>query len=211
MKTSLFIYITLLVYMLLLQVKAIDIKLTSTLTNTTTDNYEISNNILSIIADGEYKISGSCSECQINIKKGLTVTITLNSIKIDNSNTGPFVIKKNAIVNLILEGESRIEDNEASENEDLDDFEGAGIKFKGSSSLTISGSGKLTIIGNPKNGIKGAALTTLKINGGNLDITASKNALASDNIIEINDGTIVINSKSDGIKAEPDSDDNDSQ
>ena len=94
MKTSLFIYITLLVYMLLLQVKAIDIKLTSTLTNTTTDNYEISNNILSIIADGEYKISGSCSECQINIKKGLTVTITLNSIKIDNSNTGPFVIKK---------------------------------------------------------------------------------------------------------------------
>ena len=211
MKISLFIKIAFLVYISFIQVKAIDIALTSTLTNSTTDNYAISNNILTINANGEYKISGSCTECQIVIEKDLAVKITLNSIKIDNSNTGPFVIKKNAIVNLILEGESRIEDNEALENEDLDDFEGAGIKFKKSSSLTISGTGKLTIIGNPKNGIKGAALTNLTINGGNLDITATNNALACDNIITINDGTIVINSKSDGIKAEPDSDDTESQ
>ena len=165
MKISLFIKIAFLVYISFIQVKAIDIALTSTLTNTNTDNYAISNNILTINANGEYKISGSCTECQIVIEKDLAVKITLNSIKIDNSNTGPFVIKKNAIVNLILEGESRIEDNEALENEDLDDFEGAGIKFKKSSSLTISGTGKLTIIGNPKNGIKGAALTNLTING----------------------------------------------
>ena len=196
---------------LVLHVYSIDIALIPVLTDITTDNYEISNNILSIKSDGEYKISGSCSECQISIKKGLSVSITLNSISIDNSNTGPFVIKKNAIVNLILEGESKIEDNEAEENEDLDDFEGAGIKFKSSSSLTISGSGKLKVIGNPKNGIKGAALTNLTINGGTLDISASKNALACDNIITINDGTIIISSKSDGIKAEPDSDDEESK
>ena len=196
---------------ILIQTASIDIQLTSTLTDATTDNYEISKNVLSIKSKGDYKISGSCSECQISIAKGLTLTITLNSITIDNSNTGPFVIKKNANVNLVLEGESRIEDNEAAENEELDDFEGAGIKFKNSSTLTISGSGKLTVIGNAKNGIKGAALTTLIINGGTLDITSSKNALACDNIIEINDGTIIINSKNDGIKAEPDSDDPDSK
>ena len=207
LKKLYFLKITFILSILLLQVKSVDITLTSTLTDTTTDNYEISNNILSIKSNGEYKISGSCSECQINIAKGLTVDITLNSITIDNSNTGPFIIKKNAIVNLILQGESRIEDNEAIENEELDDFEGAGIKFKSSSSLTISGTGKLTIIGNPKNGIKGAALTTLTINGGVLDISASKNAIACDNIMTINDGTITIKSQSDGIKAEPDSDD----
>ena len=196
---------------LILQIKSIDITLTSTLEDITTDNYSISNNILSIKTEGEYKITGSCSECQINIAKGITVTVTLNSISIDNSNTGPFVIKKNSVVNLILEGESKIIDNEASENEELDNFEGAGIKFKNSSSLTISGTGKLEIIGNPKNGIKGAALSNLIINGGTLNITAAKNALACDNIITVNDGTIFINSKSDGIKAEPDSDDNESK
>ena len=210
MNDLLFITITILNIMLI-EVETIDIQLTSTLTDITTDNYEISKNVLSIKSKGDYKISGSCSECQISIAKGLTVTITLNSITIDNSNTGPFVIKKNANVNLVLEGESRIEDKESAENEESDDFEGAGIKFKNSSSLTISGSGKLTVVGNTKNGIKGAALTTLTINGGTLDITATKNALACDNIIEINDGTIIINSQSDGIKAEPDSDDPDSK
>ena len=211
MRNKYFIKITFILSIVLLQVKSIDITLTSTLTNTTTDNYEISNNILSIISNGDYKISGSCSECQINIKKGLSVNITLNSITIDNSNTGPFVIKKNAVVNLILKGESRIEDNEVIENEELDDFEGAGIKFKSSSTLTISGTGKLTVVGNPKNGIKGAALTNLIINGGILDISSAKNALACDNDITINDGTITIKSQSDGIKSEPDSDDADSK
>ena len=111
MNDLLFITITILNIMLI-EVETIDIQLTSTLTDITTDNYEISKNVLSIKSKGDYKISGSCSECQISIAKGLTVTITLNSITIDNSNTGPFVIKKNANVNLVLEGESRIEDKE---------------------------------------------------------------------------------------------------
>ena len=207
MENSFFLKIILLVCISLAQVKSIDIALTSTLIDTSNDNYQIINNTLSIKANGEYSISGGCSECQINIAKGLKVNMTLNSISIDNSNTGPFVIKKNAVVNLILKGESKIEDNEAIENEDLDDFEGAAIKFKSSSSLTISGDGKLKIIGSPKNGIKGASLSNLIINGGNLDITSAKNALACDHIITINDGIIIINSKNDGIKAEPDSDD----
>ena len=211
MKNIFFNKIIFLSFLLMIQIKGIDITLTSALTDTTNTNYEISNNKISIIADGEYKFSGSCSECQISIAKGLTTKITLNSISIDNSSTGPFVIKKNAIVNLILEGESKITDNEVEENEGLDDFEGAGIKFKKSSSLTISGSGKLIIMGNVKNGIKGAALTNLIINGGTFEITAVKNALACDNLITINDGTIIINSKSDGIKSEPDSDDTESK
>ena len=66
-------------------------------------------------------------------------------------------------------------------------------------------------MGNPKNGIKGAALTNLIINGGVLDISSAKNALACDNDITINDGTITIKSQSDGIKSEPDSDDADSK
>ena len=180
-------------------------------------NYKIESKVLTLNNNGNYKISGTCTQCQIVIKKGIEVEVTLSSITIDNSITGPFVIKKEAIVNLILEGESKITDNEPAENENSEDeeikdaFEGAGIKFKSSSSLTISGDGKLNVIGNTKNGIKGAALSTLIINSGEFVITASKNALACDHLLTINGGDFDIRSESDGIKSEPDEDDAQSQ
>ena len=115
-----------------------------------------------------------------------------------------------------MEGESTITDKEPADNEDSEDeavkdaFEGAGIKFKNSSSLTISGVGKLNVNGNTKNGIKGAALSTLIINSGEFVITASKNALACDHLLTINGGTFDISSYGDGIKSEPDEDDDQS-
>ena len=173
------------------------------------ENYIISSSILNITTGGEYKITGKCSECQIIIDQGIDVSLTINSIEIDNSNTCPFLISKKANVNLILEGESSITDNEVSE--DSESFEGAGIKFKKSSSLTINGDGKLTVISNIKNGIKGGEKSSLTINSGNLEITAVNNGLACDNLLTINGGSINIISQGDGIKAEPDSDDSKSE
>lgn len=180
-------------------------------TDVTNEDYKIESKVLSLIKSGNFIISGSCTECQIAINKQLEITLTISSISIDNSNTGPFVIKKSSTLNLILEGQSTITDNESLDNEESDDFEGAGIKIKSSSSLTISGSGKLTVNGNSKNGIKGGASTKLTINSGTIVIIATKNALACDHLLTINGGTITITSENDGIKAEPDSDDNDSE
>ena len=137
-------------YILIIQVNSILISLSNDMLDVKEDSYKIENKILSIMKNGEYEISGTCSECQISIDKSLIVDLTINSIAIDNSNTGPFVIKKEAKINLILKGDSYILDNELSSNEDEDDFEGAGIKFKSSSSLTISGDGKLTVFGKTK-------------------------------------------------------------
>ena len=181
-------------------------------TDISNDNYQIVSKVLTLNTNNEYIISGSCTECKINVAQQTEMTITLNSISLDNSNDGPFIIGKSAQVNLILEGDSQIVDNEDINKEDTEKtFEGAGIKFKASSSLTISGTGKLTINGIPKNGIKGAKKSSLIINSGTLIITAAKNALACDNLITINGGTIEIKSDSDGIKAESDSDDENSQ
>ena len=173
------------------------------------ENYIISSSILNITTGGDYKITGKCSECQILIDQGINVSLTVNSIEIDNSNTCPLLISKKAKVNLILEGESSITDNEI--NEDSESFEGAGIKFKKSSSLTINGEGKLKVISNIKNGIKGGEKSSLTIDSGNLEITAVNNGLACDNLLTINGGSINIISQGDGIKADPDSDDSKSE
>ena len=115
-------------------INSVEITLSSSMADTTEDSYSISNNILTLTSDDEYTIKGSCSECGIEVTKETSPTITLSSITIDNSATGPFVIKKSANVKLILEGTSTIADNE--EDDSSSDFEGAGIKFK-SGSKTI--------------------------------------------------------------------------
>jgi len=143
------------------------------------ENYIISSSILNITSSGDYVITGKCSECQILVDQGIEVSLTINSIEIQSENICPFLISKKAKVNLILEGESTIIDNEI--NEDSESFEGAGIKFKKSSSLTIKGEGKLNVISKIKNGIKGGEKSTLTIDSGNLDITAINNGLACDN------------------------------
>ena len=218
-KKSLYSLQLLIFFLITIQIKSeeIEISLNDISTDVTTDNYKIVSKVLTLKQSGDFKISGICTECQISIDKKLEVKVTLNSITIDNSNTGPFVIKKNSNVNLILIGESLIKDNELAENEESSDtaisdaFEGAGIKVKSSSSLTISGNGKLTVQGNTKNGIKGGTGSSIVVNGGTLIITATKNALACDHLLTINGGTIDITSQSDGIKSEPDSDDDESQ
>ena len=207
MKKNLFSKKLFLLIILIIQIKSVDITLSSTMSDIEESTYTIKSNVLTLNSNSEYTISGSCSECQIEVAKQISATITLNSITIDNSQTGPFVIKKGAIVNLILSGESTITDNET--NEESSDFEGAAIKFKSSSNLTISGDGKLNIIGNIKNGIKGASESNLIINGGTLNIKAVNNAIAADNSVTINDGTFVIETtEGDGIKSDPDYDDN---
>jgi len=194
---------------LLIQVQSVDIALSSTMTDTTADTYSIANNVVTLNSDTEYKLSGTCSECQIVVEKEITTTITFDSITIDNSKTGPFVIKKSSVVNLVLNGESTITDKETDETST--DYEGAGIKFKSGSSLTISGSGTLNVNGNIKNGIKGGSTSTLIINGGTFVINAVNNALAADGSVTINDGTFTITtSEGDGIKSDPDYGDTDS-
>ena len=195
---------------LLIQIKGVDITLSSSMSDITESTYTIESNVLTLTSSTEYSISGSCSECQISVAKQISPKITLKSISIDNSNTGPFVIKKESNVTLILSGESTITDNETDES--ATDFEGAAIKFKSSSTLTISGDGKLNIRGNIKNGIKGGSGSNLIINGGTLNITAVNNALAADNSVTINNGTFYIQtSEGDGIKSDPDYNDTESE
>ena len=127
----------------------------------------VSGTALDITASGTYRVTGSCLEGSIAVGKGLDVTLILDDLNLRASTTAPITVKKDSRVLLILEGESTLTDGEdASTEETNEDFEGAAVKVKTGSSLTVWGSGVLNAAGNAKNGLKGAAETALTVDGG---------------------------------------------
>ena len=190
--------------------------------------YTIDGTTLTITTAGTYRIGGSCSEGAIIVSKGLScVTLILDDLTLASSTTAPIVIKKNAAVNIHLEGTSTLTDNEdpanetSSDTEIADAFEGAAIKAKSGSAVTFCGDGNLNIVANAKNGIKGGSTAsmifnqsgTIKISGNSKYYGATtsgaavNNGIGCDGSIVINQGTFVIKAANDGIKSAPDATD----
>ena len=173
--------------------------------------YEIDGTVLNITAAGSYTVTGSCAEGSVVVAKGVSgVTLTLNNLTLSASATAPVVIKKNASVNLVLSGTSTLSDNESLANEENEDFEGAAIKVKSGSSLTISGSGVLNVNGTCKNGIKGAATASVNVVSGTVVINSANNGLASDGSVNISGGSLAITAGNEAVKSEPEEDDTES-
>ena len=179
--------------------------------------YSISGTTLKISANGVYKVSGSCSEGNIEIAKELTdVTLVLDGLSLTSSGTAPIVVKKNTTASIhLLDGtSSTLTDNENPANETSSDtdvadaFEGAAIKVKSGSNVTFCGGGTLTANGSScKNAIKGASESSLVFNSGTYVMSAANNGIAADGSVTINGGTFDIDAENDGIKSVPDADD----
>ncbi len=190
--------------------------------------YAIAGTALTITAAGVYRISGSCAEGSIVVSKGLSgVTLILDNLTLASSSTAPIVVKKSSDVSIHLEGTSTLTDNENPEDENSSDpeiaeaFEGAAIKIKSGASVTFCGDGDLNIVANAKNGIKGGSTAALVFNqsgtvtvtgsgkyyGGTLSGAAVNNGIACDGSIVFNSGSYVIKAAGDGVKSAPDATD----
>ena len=167
----------------------------------TGSGYSISGTNLSISAAGVYKLTGSCANGSVTVKASTTgVTLILDDLTLTSTSAGPIVCNKNTEVTIEAVGTSTLTETGSSS-------EGAGIKAKGSSKLTLTGSGILNVVGNIKNGIKGAAETEIIVSDLTLNIDALNNALASDGSIVINSGNLKLTAGNDAIKSEPETED----
>ncbi|SDA28238.1 protein of unknown function [Ruminococcus sp. YE71] len=186
--------------------------------------FKISGTDLTINAAGTYVVSGECVEGSITVKKGTTgVVLILDTLTLTCSSTAPVSVNKGAEAEIVIKGTNTLTDSEDPANETSTDetiadaFEGAGIKVKSGSSLTLTGSGTLNVNGSScKNGIKGGATSTVTVGESandsfTLNVNAANNALAADGELIINGGNINVNSSDDGIKASPDDDDTESK
>ena len=177
--------------------------------------YVINGTTLEIIKAGTYTIMGNCSEGHIEVKKGTTgVNLIFRNLNLTSSETAPLIVKKDgSSVNLETIGINTLTDNENPEQEFSQDpdvaemYEGAAIKVKSGSNLTIGGSGTLNVVSNGGNGIKGASQANITFNSGVLNIEAANNGFASDGTITINNGILTIDAYNEGIKLEPNIDD----
>ena len=166
-----------------------------------------------ITESGTYTVTGTCAEGSLVIGNGLDVTLNMTNLDLTSSKTAPIVIKKGSNVNLVLSGVNTLTDKEDASTEDTNaDFEGACVKVKSGASLTISGDGTLNADASTcKNGIKGAATSTVTVDSGTLNITAANTGLAADGEMIVNGGNINITCENDGIKSEPDEGDTESK
>ena len=166
-------------------------------------DYEIDGTEFTITGSGTYVFSGSCSNGNIVVKKGLTdVTVVFNGLKLTSTTTAPFNAKSDTDVKLVLA------DGTTNSLADTDrDAEKPKACINSSGDLTITGGGSLTVTGNNKQGIK--ADGTLTVTGGNLIVSALKKALKADEKVVIgteggsdSDLTITVTSSYEGIESE---------
>lgn len=141
-----------------------------TVSNETDTNYKIEGTSLTINGKGSYKVTGSCSDGSVKVKKSTTgVTLTLSDLTLTSTTTAPLMCNKNSQADIIIDGTVNLEDNVQNSEDywidqgysesdsEVDSAENAVIKFKGASKVTMSGDGTLNIKANAKNGIKSGA------------------------------------------------------
>lgn len=166
--------------------------------------YEIDGTAISITEAGTYVLSGACADGSVTVKKEVTgVTLVLDGLDLTSTTTSPITINKSAEATLLAAAGS---ENTVADSADAND-ESAAIKVKTGGTLTLGGTGSLTVDGNDKNGIKGAAQSSITVDELVLTIDAVDDGLSCDDALTILGGTLEINAGGDAVKASPDVDD----
>lgn len=184
------------------------------------EDYTIDGTDLTIKSSGTYILTGSCSEGSVTVKKGVTnVTLVLQDFNLTSSSGAPITINKNNTnTTIVIAGTNTLTDNENPDDEESTDaevaeaFEGAGIKLKSSGTLLITGDGTLNVNGNCKNGIKGADNSTITIGADSddtftLNVTATNDGISGDGAdgvagLNIIGGNINVSATDDAIKSD---------
>ncbi|MBQ1589534.1 MAG: carbohydrate-binding domain-containing protein, partial [Oscillospiraceae bacterium] len=142
---------------------------------------------LTINAPGSYVVTGSCADGSVSVKKSVeNVTLTLRDLTLHSNLSAPFVVKKYAQVDILIEGTVTLTDTVYNSEDYLVDkgyatydsttdvytytgtlegttagdeaaAENAVMKLKGATKVTLGGTGTLNITALAKNGIKSGA------------------------------------------------------
>ena len=182
--------------------------LTADYDNATT--YDVSETSqVKISESGTYIVTGTSSDGNITVKKETTgVVLVLQDLDLTSTTGATVAINKNAEVQVIISGNVVLTDNENPEDENSSDadiadaFDGAALKAKAGSSVYMTGDGTLTINGNAKNGIKGGDDSSIIVDGVTMNIKAVNDGINSNYDVTLLSGNFTIDAADDAIHAD---------
>lgn len=162
--------------------------------------------IITISTEGTYVISGNLNNGQILIDADDKdkVHIILAGMSVTSKNSAPIYIKNADKVFLTLKEGTQNTLTDSAEYVQSDENTVDGAIFS-KADLTINGSGTLTVTGNYKHGI--LSKDDLVITGGNINVTAVKDALNGKDSVKIKDGNLILSATTgNGIQSKNDED-----
>lgn len=166
------------------------------------ENVTVTGTNVEITAAGTYTIEGTLLDGRILIntpEKSDEVKITLNGVNVSSSTTSPFNAANGKVKVTLTDGTTNTFTD--AEIYTSDTTPNACFYSRRDLSITKNGTGKLIVNGNNNNGIGTKA--DLKINAGELFVTAPNNAVKGNDTVTIQDGVILTtNSAGDGIKTD---------
>ena len=173
---------------------------------------EIDGTAVKITESGVYKLSGSCAEGSVTVKKGVTgVTLVLEDLSLSSSEGAPLCLNKESEATVFVSGTVTLTDAEDPADEDSSDadtadaFDGAAIKLKSGATLTMEGDGILYLDGSAcKNGIRGAADSTLTLASATVNIKAANKGISADGGVTIAGGALNIQAGDDAVNTATD-------
>lgn len=167
---------------------------------------------LTVSESGVYRLSGSCADGSVTIKKGTTdVTLILDNLTLTSTDTAPITCGKSSQVTIeaaagTVNALSDSEQNNGDTYPANENAENAVLKCKDGSQVTLCGTGSLTLTANGKNGIKSGASTdedgeaSLTIRELTLTIHAPVNdAINAGQLLTIESGELTISAADDAI------------
>lgn len=162
----------------------------------------VSDDIVTISAEGVYVISGTLSDGQIVIDSDeqTIIHIILNNVTISSSNSAPIYVRQADKVFVTLQGSNKlttIKEYEADGETNID-----GVIFS-QDDITINGDGELLIEG-PGNGI--VSKDDLCLVGINLNVDVVNHGLEANDIIKIHSGSYTVLSDDDCFNSSNDDD-----
>ncbi len=167
----------------------------------------VSGSKITIVSAGTYSISGSLSDGQIVVDAAGedTVRLILNGVDIYCSNSAPiYVLNADKTIITLADGAAnRVSDGTAYVFEDPASDEPSAAIFS-NDDLTINGEGSLVVEANYNHGIQ--SKDDLKINGGDITITAAGDGLKGRDSVTVKSGSINIAAGGDGIQSNNDED-----
>jgi hypothetical protein len=160
-----------------------------------------------ITSAGTYTITGTLNDGQIRVdtQDEETVKLVLNGATIACSTSAPiYVVNAEKTVITLAEGtKNSVTDGTTYVFEDAASDEPDAAIFS-NDDLTINGDGSLTVTGRYNHGI--ASKDDLKMNGGQITVTAVNDGIRGRDSVTVKDGTIIVKAGGDGIQSNNDED-----